>query len=105
MLISGYLLLIIFIISCIIVRKSIFYQKRAGGLLTALVAIGAYYAYTLSHFALAPFGTITRYGWQGMFFEITPERAGFIPVIVLTFIQAAILFLISSKLMERKLNI
>jgi hypothetical protein len=105
MLISGYLLLIMFIISCIIVRKSIFYQKRAGGLLTALVAIGAYYVYTLSYFALAPFGTVARYGWQGMFIEITPGRAGFIPLIVLTFIQVALLFIISSKLMERKLNI
>jgi hypothetical protein len=102
LLMSGYLLLIMFIVSCIAVRRSLFYQKRAGGLLTALVAIGAIYLWTLSHFLLAPFGTVTRIG---MFFSINVGGTGMLAYVILTFICAVMLFILNSKLIERKLNL
>ena len=100
LLIAGYLLLVMFIISCITVRRSVFYQKRAGGVLTVLVALGAMYLYTVSQMVLVPFGslTVTHFG----FFSVT---AGLIPYTIFILIHVAILFVITSKLMERKLNI
>ena len=100
--ISGYLLLIIIIIGCIVVRKSIFYQKRAGGLLTALVTIGVFYLISLSYLLLAPFGTVTRV-WGN--FVVSLGSTGSIAFGILTFIQVAVLVFITGRLMERKLNI
>ena len=100
--IGGYLLLLMIILTCIVVNRSIFYQKRAGGLLTALFAIGTIYLLSLSSFLLAPFGTIYRDLW---YFTIHIGGAGVFAYGILIFIQAAALFAVSANLMERKLNI
>ena len=100
--ISGYLLLIVIIIGCIVVRKSVFYQRRAGGFLTALVTIGVFYLISLSYLLLAPFGTVTRV-WGN--FVVSLGSTGTIAFGVLTLIQVAVLVFITGRLMERKLNI
>ena len=102
LLIIGYLLIMIFIMFCITIRKSVFYNKPAGGIMTALLGVATFYIGTLMTFVLAPFGTVYR---SGMFFNITIGRAGLIAYVFLILIQAAALFYITSDLMERKLNI
>lgn len=102
LLISGYLLVLMFIIACVAVRKSLFYQKRAGKLLTVAVAIGAMYVISISPLLLVPFGTV-HYNWG--FFHISFGVSGMFAYGVLSLVQAFVLFIIASKLMERKLNI
>lgn len=103
LLLASYLLLAMFIITCIIVKRSLFYQKRAGGLLTALVALGGMYIFSVSQLILAPFGTVTRFG---LFIHINlGGLLGLIPYAIFTLLYVAVLFIIASKLMERKLNI
>ena len=101
-LIAGYLLLMMIIIFCITVMKSALYQKRAGGVLAALLALATVYINNLSLFLLAPFGDVTR---RGVFFTVHIGRAGVVAYVVLMLIQAAALFFAASRLMERKLNI
>ena len=99
---AGYLLVLMFITACIVVKRSIFYQKSAGVLLTALCAIGALYVFSLSNFLLVPFGYVSRDLW---FFTVSIDGSASIAYGILTLIQAFALFLVSAKLMERKLNI
>ena len=100
--IAGYLLVLMFITACITVKRSIFYQKSTGVLLTALCAIGVLYVFSLSNFLLVPFGYVSRDFW---FFTINIDGPGTIAYGILTLIQAFALYLVSAKLMERKLNI
>jgi hypothetical protein len=99
---ARYLLLLMFIISIVVVRKSIFYQKRAGGFFTVLVAIGAVYVSSISQFLLAPFGILSRFS---VFYIISLGRSGIIAYGILILIQVTVLLLVTSRLMERKLNI
>jgi len=101
--VAGYLLIVMIIMFCISVDKSVFYQKRAGGLMTAVVAIVTVYIVSVSPLLLAPFGTVTRY--SGVFFMVTIGTVGIIMYALLNLILAAALFVMTSRLMERKMNI
>jgi hypothetical protein len=100
--VAGYLLVIMFILFCVTAKRSLFYQKPAGGLLTVLLALGTMYVFSLTPFLLVPFAYVSRWG---LFFSITLSRTGQIMYTLLIIIQAATLFIITSRLMERKLNI
>ena len=100
--IASYLLVMTFIIFCVTLKRSVFYQKSFGRALTVLLSLGVLYIFNLSQFALAPFSNITRWG---MFFTLWIGGGGIIAWVILLLIQAAALFVVTSKLMERKLNI
>ena len=100
--IAGYLMVMMVILFCVTARKSILSGVRGGGLLTAALAVGVVYAITLSALLLAPFGSVSRFG---LFFTISLGGAGVVMYALLTFLQAAALYVLTSKLMERKLNI
>jgi len=100
--IASYLFLIITILLCVAVRKSWLYDKRAAGLLTALFAIGIAYVTSISPLLLVPFGVVNR---LGLFITITLTQAGSILYTLLVLIEAAALFALTSRLMERKLNL
>ena len=100
--IAGYLMLLLFVLFCVTVRRSVFYQKPAGGLLTGLLGVGAFYVLSLSAFILAPFGHVYRWG---LFFNIALNGTGQVLYTVLVFAHAAALFAVTSKLMERRMNI
>jgi len=99
---AGYLLLMMIILFCATMRRSIFYQKPAGGLLTILLAAGTVYAVNCSALLLAPFGVVTRYG---AYFSVALGGAGMPAYALLILIEAAALFVLTSRLMERKMNI
>jgi len=103
LLMAGYLLMVMIVLFCVTLRKSVFYQKPAGGLLTVLVALGILYAVSLSQIVLAPFGTVSRFG---VFFNIyLGGVVGTIVYALLTLAEAAVLFVLTSRLMERKINL
>jgi len=99
---AGYLLIMMVILFCISARKSLLYNKPAGGLLTAALAAGIAFVINLSPFLLAPFGEISRFY---VFFTITLGRVGSVLFVLLMLIEAAALFVLTSKLLERKVNI
>jgi len=103
LLIAGYLLVLMIALFSAAARKSFFYGKPAGGLMTAALAVAVAYAVSLSQLVLAAFGTVSRYGF---FFTVTlHSRMGFVLFVFLVLLEAAALFVITSKLMERKINI
>jgi len=102
LLLAGYFLVMMLILFCMTVRKSLFYNKPVGGLLTAALALAVVYIVNLSSFILAPFGEVSRFA---IFFTISLGRLGSALYIPLTLIEAAALFVLTSKLMERKVNI
>ena len=104
MLIGAYLLLVMFIITIRAAHRSIFYQKRFSGLFTALAAATAVFLSSILPLALSPlpFARLMRYG---MFFIVNLNYAGQIAYTILIFAQAAILFLIATNLIDRRINI
>ena len=99
---SGYLFIMMLIIFCFAIRRSVFYNKPAGGFLTFLVAIGVLYLSTVSALLLAPFGHVSR---SYLFFTVTVGQLGMGMHALLTFIFAAVLFVLTSRLIERKINL
>ena len=102
MLVAGYLLIMMTILFCITVKKSILYKKPASGLLTFLLACGCIYIFSLLGLLMAPFGTVNTYG---MFINITLGSEVMPIYALLLLLEVAGLFIITSKLMERKMNI
>ena len=100
--IMEYLVLILLILFFITVMKSIFYKKPGGWILNILFVLGVIYVLNLLQIVLAPFGEISRYG---LFFTVSIDGVGVALYILLRFIEAAALFIITSRLMERKMNI
>jgi len=103
LIVSGYLLVLMVILFCITAKKSLFFKMPASGLMTFLLAIGCWYAISFSHILLIPFGIVER---SGLIFTISiTSSAAFPALTLLNLLQAAALFVITSKLMERKINL
>ena len=101
-LIAGYLLWMTLILFCITSGRSIFYKKPLSGLLSFLLGCLCLYIVSLLQAVLIPFGSVMRYG---MLFIITLNRAALPLYILLIFIPAIVLFVLASKLLERRVNI
>ena len=99
---AGYLLVIMIILFCVTAKKSIFYKTPASGLLAFLLACACFYCVSLLLLVLAPFGSVQRYG---IFIIITLGGSALPFFILLLLLEAAGLFIVTSKLMERRMNI
>jgi len=100
---AGYFLILMIILFCITMRKSILYQRRGGGLLTALLAVGIVYIVTLTPLLLIPFGSVSSFA--KVFIVVTIGELGLAVYALLMLLEAAALFVVTSKLMERSMNI
>jgi len=101
-LLAGYLYIISIILFCVTINKSVFYSNRLKGLLTFLLVAGVLYISNIATFLLAPFGVVTRYY---IYFNITIGHLGMCMYSLLLLILAVILFLLTARFMERKMNI
>ncbi len=101
-LITGYLLILMIILFCVAAKKSLFYQKPAGGLMTALLAIALGYVVSLTPLLLAPMSAVSR---LGIFFTVNSNSTGAAIYALLLFLESAVLFVLTARLMERKINI
>jgi hypothetical protein len=99
---AGYLLLMMIILFCITVKKSILYTIPASGLLAFLLACVCCYVVSLLQLVLFPFGTVDRYG---LLITLILGSNALPFYALLTLLEAAGLFVITSKLMERKINL
>jgi hypothetical protein len=103
LLIAGYLLLIMVILFCVTAKKSIFFKMPASGFLAFLLACGCFYIVNLLQFVLVPFSEVQRFG---LLIILTLSSTAAIPfLILLTLLEAVILFVLTSKLLERKVNL
>jgi hypothetical protein len=101
--IAGYFLLIMIILFSITMKKSVFFKIPASGLLAFLVACVCFYAVSLLQLVLIPFSTVERYLFM---ITVTPDGGMAIPLLILlTLLEAAGLFILTSKLMEKKVNL
>jgi len=100
--IAFYLFFLMLIMFCRTVRKSVLNNKPAGGFLAFLLAVGIFYLSTVSALLLAPFGTVTRFY---VFFTVNVGFLGMGLYALLHLIFAAVMFYLTSRLMERKMNI
>ena len=102
LLIAGYLLVLMVILFCVTAKKSIFYKIPASGFLTFLLACACFYVVNLLTLFLAPFGEVQRF----LFMIIIGLDITAIPMLaLLTLLEAGALFVLTSKLMERKINL
>jgi len=101
--VAAYLFFLTTIIFCVTVRKSVLYNKPAGGLLSVILGFAVFYVSSLSYMLLFPFGSVSSYGM--LFFNITIGYAGMGMFALLMFIHAAILFVLTLRLLERRVNI
>jgi hypothetical protein len=101
--IAAYLFVLSLILFCITAYKSVLFKRPASGLLVFLLVQGCLFAFNLLQILLAPFGTVTRE--YVIFIQITLSGELAPAYALLILLQAAVLFVITSKLMERKLNI
>ena len=101
--IAGYLLIMMLILFCVTAKKSIFYGKRAPMLMTLLLGCGCLYAIGLLDIIMAPFGVVQ---WEaGFFVNVSLDLSAMPFYALLQLCKAAGLFILTSKLMERKMNI
>jgi hypothetical protein len=102
LLVAGYLLLMMVIIFCITVKMSFLYRIPASGLLTFLLGCVCFYIVSLLQLVLFPFGFIDRYGFIIM---LVLQNSALPFYALLMLLEAAALFVITSKLMERRINL
>jgi len=103
LLIAGYFLTIMIIIFCTAIKKSLLYKIPASGLLTILLALACFYIASLLQLVVTPFGEVQRFG---LFLIVSPESGAALPLLVLlALLEAAGLFLITSRLLEKKINL
>jgi len=102
LIIACYLLIVMVILFCVTMKKSIFFKIPASGFLSFLLAIGCFYAASLLQLILAPFCEVNRIGLTIM---LTPGTSILPLFILLTLLEAAGLFVLTAKLLERKINL
>jgi uncharacterized RDD family membrane protein YckC len=83
-------------------KKSLLFSVPASGLLAFLLACACFYVISLLQLLLIPFGTVQRYGLL-ILLNLGSNALPFYAL--LTLLEAAALFVITSKLMERKINL
>jgi len=103
LLLAFYILALTIIMFSITIKKSVFFKTPASGLLAFLTACGCFYIANLLQLLIAPFSYVERYLFMIM---ITPVSGTAIPfLIILTLAEAAGLFILTSKLLERRINL
>ena len=102
LLVAGYLLLMMIILFCQTAKKSILFRIPASGLLAFLLACVCLYVTSLLQLVLIPFSAIERYGLL-IILHLGKTALPFYALLIL--LEAAALFVITSKLMERKINL
>jgi len=101
--IAFYLLILMIILFCVTVKKSIFFKLPASGLLAVLLAFACFYIVNLLQLLLVPFSEVQRHLFMIYLSFKTPAAAVF--YILLTLLEAAGLFILTSKLLERRINL
>jgi len=99
---AGYLLVMMIILFCVTARKSILNGFPASGLLAFLLGCVCFYVVSLLQLALIPFSAVNR---LGLLIILNLDNNALPFYALLTLLEAAVLFVLTSKLMERRINL
>jgi len=103
MLIAAYLLLLMIIMFFVTAKKSIFHKMPASGFLAFLLACGCVYVASLLQLVLIPLSNVERYG---LLIVLNFNNIAACPVYtLLVLLETVGLFILCSRLMERKVNL
>jgi hypothetical protein len=105
MILFAYLMLTLAEFFARAMRASVFHSVAGGGVLAFLSAAAALYVLSFMDFALLPLGELQRWG---PFFNITLE-SGFnwdmAAFLLLTLVKCAVFFILTARLIERRINL
>lgn len=101
----GYVYVILLVMFCIALSKSLFYSIKAGTLLAVITTVAVAYAFSLLDFILAPFGAVESYSIFYSVQLLLGPNPGTIVYLLLSLCKSVALFIAASYLMERKINL
>lgn len=103
--ILGYIYATMIILLGAVLAKSVFYGMRVGTFLAVLATTAVAYVFSLLDFILMPFGAVENWNIFYSISLVIGPNPGFLAYIMLNVCRIAALFIASSYLMERKINI
>ncbi len=103
--IAGYTLIVLAVAFARVLSASVFFKTKGRGVLSLLVTIAALYALSFLNFLAAPFGYLQSYGTTFLISVDYGMSAGTLAYLIALLAQCAVLFFVSSHIMERKINL
>ena len=103
--IAGYLLIVLAVAFARILSASVFYTMKGRGILSLLATLAALYALSFLNILAAPFGYLQSYGSMFVINVDYGLSAGAFAYLAALLAQSAVLLIVSSHLMERKINL
>ena len=100
-----YTLVVLAVAFARILSSSVFYTMKGRGILSLLTTLLALYALSFLDFLAAPFGYVQSFGTMFIINVDSGLSAGAIAYLIAILAQCAVLFIVSSRLMERKINL
>ncbi len=88
-----------------IMSSTVFYRTKGRGILSLLATLAALYALSFLNFLAAPFGYVQYYGSMFLIDVGSGLSAGGVVYLLALIAQCAALFIVTSRLMERKINL
>jgi hypothetical protein len=99
---AYYTYLYTLIVFCIVVKNSLLFSIKGRALLAIICGFATYWVLSFMDFSLIPFADVFRWG---LFFNLSIYTiTGTIVHGMLVLLKAAILFFVTSKLMDRRMN-
>ncbi len=103
--IACYLLIVLAVAFARILSASVFYTMKGRSILSLLTTLAALYVLSFLDFLAAPFGYVQSFGTMFIINVDYGLSAGAIAYLLAILAQCAVLFIVSSHLMERKINL
>lgn len=101
----GYLTLMLSIFFMCAVSSGVFYRFKARTVFAVLLGIAVWYLLSFCDFALIPFGTVYRWGaFYNVMIDLSANPGMFL-YLALSMLKAAVFFVPTAYLIERKINI
>ena len=100
-----YTLVVLAVAFARILSSSVFYTMKGRGILSLLTTLLALYALSFLDFLAAPFGYVQSFGTMFIINVDYGLSLGAIVYLLALLAQCAVLFIVSSRLMERKINL
>ncbi len=100
-----YTLVVLAVAFARILSNSVFFTMKGRGILSLLATLAALYVLSFLDFLAAPFGYIQYFGTMFIINVDYGLSAGAVAYLLALIAQCAVLFIVSSRLMERKINL
>lgn len=102
---GGYLLLLSAIVFCVALSKTYFYRMKGRVILSMIATVAVIYLLSWTQLLLAPFGTLTIDKFNFDIYLTSLQSVGGLLLILLTYLQVAVLIAVSAGMMKRRMNL